>query len=51
MSDNDVVCSMSRSDDLWDNVTMENFLSWMKTGQILNKVYRTRDNVRADVFA
>jgi putative transposase len=50
MADNGVVCSMSRSGNVWDNAAMESFFSSLKTERIGKKVYRTRDDARADVF-
>lgn len=50
MADNGVQCSMSRSDNVWDNAAMESFFSSLKTERIGKKVYRTRDAARADVF-
>ena len=50
MADNGVVCSMSRSGNVWDNAAMESFFSSLKTERIGKKVYRTRDEARADVF-
>jgi putative transposase len=47
---NGVICSMSRSGNVWDNAAMESFFSSMKTERIGKKVYRTRDDARADVF-
>ncbi len=50
MADNGVTCSMSRSGNVWDNAAMESFFSSLKTERIRGKVYRTRDEARADVF-
>ena len=50
MADNGVVCSMSRSGNVWDNAAMQSFFSSLKTERIGKKVYRTRDDARADVF-
>ena len=50
MVDNGVVCSMSRSGNVWDNAAMESFFSSLKTERIGKNVYRTRDAPRADVF-
>ena len=50
MADNGVVCSMSRSGNVWDNAAMESFFSSLKTERVGKKVYRTRDDARADVF-
>jgi putative transposase len=50
LADNGIVCSMSRSGNVWDNAAMESFFSSLKTERIRGKVYRTRDAARADVF-
>jgi putative transposase len=41
---------MSRRGDCWDNAAMESFFSSLKTERTTRKVYRTRDDARADVF-
>jgi putative transposase len=50
MADHGVVCSMSRSGNVWDNAAMESFFSSLKTERAARKLYRTRDEARADVF-
>jgi putative transposase len=50
MADSGVVCSMSRSGNVWDNAAMESFFSSLKTERTGGKTYRTRDEARADVF-
>ncbi len=50
MADNGVLCSMSRSGNVWDNAAMESFFSSLKTERVAGKIYRTRDQARADVF-
>ena len=50
MAHHGVTCSMSRSGNVWDNAVMESFFSSLKTERIARKVYRTRDQARADVF-
>jgi putative transposase len=50
IADHGVVCSMSRSGNVWDNAAMESFFSSLKTERIRRKTYRTRDEARADVF-
>ena len=50
MSDYGVVCSLSRSGNVWDNAAMESFFSTLKTERTAGKNYRTRDSARADVF-
>jgi putative transposase len=50
MEDNGVTCSMSRSGNVWDNAAMESFFSTLKTERTDRKVYRSRNQARADVF-
>jgi putative transposase len=50
MSDHGVVCSMSRSGNVWDNAAMESFFSSLKTERTARKTYRTRNQAKADVF-
>ena len=41
---------MSRAGEVWDNSAMESFFSSLKTERTARKVYRTREQARADVF-
>jgi putative transposase len=41
---------MSRSGNVWDNAAMESFFSSLKTERTARKMYRTRDEAKADVF-
>ena len=50
MTDHGVICSMSRSGNVWDNAAMESFFSSLKTERTARKIYRTRNEARADVF-
>jgi putative transposase len=50
MADSGIVCSMSRSGNVWDNAAMESFFSSLKTEHTAGKIYRTRNEARADVF-
>ena len=63
LSDNGITCSMSRAGNVWDRAmgtplvretmarsAMESFFSSLKTERTARKVYRTRDEARADVF-
>jgi len=50
IADHGVTCSMSRSGNVWDNAAMESFFSSLKTERITRRIYRTRDEARADVF-
>jgi putative transposase len=50
MADQGVVCSMSRSGNVWDNAAMESCFSSLKTERTARRMYRTRDDAKADVF-
>ena len=50
LADNGITSSMSRAGNVWDNSAMESFFSSLKTERTARKVYRTRDDARADVF-
>ena len=50
MADSGIVCSMSRSGNVWDNAAMESFFSSLKIERTARKNYRTRSEARADVF-
>ncbi|MFV1876213.1 IS3 family transposase [Nioella sp.] len=50
LADHGITCSMSRAGNVWDNSAMESFFSSLKTERTARKVYRTRDEARADVF-
>jgi putative transposase len=51
MADHGVVCSMSRrSGNVWDNAAMESFFSSLKTERTARRMYRTRDDAKADDF-
>lgn len=45
-----ITCSMSRAGEVWDNSAMESFFSSLKTERTAAKTYRTREQIRADVF-
>jgi putative transposase len=50
MADHGIVCSMSRSGNVWDNAAVESCFSSLKTERTAGKTYRTRDQAKADVF-
>jgi putative transposase len=41
---------MCRVGNVWDNSAMESFFSSLKTERTASKIYRTRNEARADVF-
>jgi putative transposase len=50
MAEHGIVCSLSRSGNVWDNAAMESFFSSLKTERTARKTYRSRNEARADVF-
>jgi putative transposase len=50
LADHGVICSMSRSGNVWDNAAMESSFSSLKTGRTACKTYRTTEEAKADVF-
>lgn len=50
MKDHNLVPSMSRRGNCYDNAVAESFFHLLKTERIRQKVYPTRDDARADVF-
>ena len=50
LRDNGIICSMSRSGNVWDNAAMESFFSSLKTERVNLRQYATRDEARADLF-
>jgi putative transposase len=50
LAEQGITCSMSRAGEVWDNSAMESFFSSLKTERTARKVYRSREQARADVF-
>ena len=50
MAGHGVICSMSRSSNVWDNAAIKSFFSSLKTERTARKTYRMRDEAKADVF-
>ncbi|EOV5313915.1 TPA: IS3 family transposase [Klebsiella pneumoniae] len=47
---NNLVPSMSRRGNCWDNAVAESFFSSLKKERIRKRIYKTRDMARADIF-
>lgn len=47
---NNLEASMSRKGNCHDNAVAESFFSLLKTERIKRKIYKTRDDARADIF-
>lgn len=50
LEENQMVSSMSRKGNCWDNAPMESFFSTLKTECIRGKVYLTRSQARREIF-
>ncbi|GLK86899.1 hypothetical protein GCM10017653_49690 [Ancylobacter defluvii] len=50
MADHGITCSMKRSGNVWDNAAMESFFSLLEIKRTARKIYRTKDDARADMF-
>jgi Transposase and inactivated derivatives len=50
LKEHNITCSMSRAGEVWDNSAMESFFSSLKTERTARKVFRTREQARAEVF-
>lgn len=46
----DMVCSMSRKGNCWDNAVMERFFGSLKTERVYRKTYKTRAEAKKDLF-
>jgi len=49
MKDNDMLSSMSRKGDCWDNSVAENFFGSIKKERIFDAWYSTREEARRDI--
>jgi Integrase core domain len=47
MAGSGIICSMSRSGNVWDNAAMESFFSSLKTERTERETYPTRNEARA----
>jgi transposase InsO family protein len=46
----EMLCSMSRKGDCWDNAVAESFFSTLKTERVHRRLYRSRADARRDIF-
>jgi len=46
----EMLCSMSRKGDCWDNAVVESFFSTLKTERVHQRLYRSREEARGDIF-
>ena len=50
LRDHNLEASMSRRGNCHDNAVAESFFSLLKTERIKRRIYKTRDEARADIF-
>jgi putative transposase len=50
LSSHDMICSMSRKGDCWDNAPMESWFHTLKTELVNQRDYQTRMQAKADIF-
>jgi transposase InsO family protein len=50
LQDNQMICSMSRKGDCWDNAPMESFFSTLKIECMDHKVYLSRSQAKREIF-
>jgi transposase InsO family protein len=50
LDDNNVVCSMSRKGNCWDNACVESFFGSLKNEWVKGKVYETYEDAEKDIF-
>ena len=50
LDEHNIVCSMSRKGNCWDNACMESFFGSLKTEWLSHKKYQTRQEAKDDIF-
>jgi len=50
LKEHNIIQSMSRKGNCWDNAVAESFFHTLKTGLINHKQYQTRDEAKQDIF-
>jgi len=45
-----MICSMSRRGNCWDNAPMESFFDTLKTELVYRKIFETREQARSEIF-
>jgi len=49
LKQHDMICSMSRKGDCWDNSVVERFFRSLKTERVYHRTYETRERAKQDV--
>ena len=50
LKSHNLICSMSRRGNCWDNAVAENFFQLLKRERIKRKIYKNREEARQDIF-
>ena len=50
LSENGMICSMSRKGDCWDNAPMESFFATLKTELVNREQFKTRQEAKTKIF-
>ena len=50
LEDNNVLCSMSRKGNCWDNACVESFFGSLKNEWVRGKIYESFDDAKKDIF-
>ena len=50
LEDNNVICSMSRKGNCWDNACVESFFGSLKTERVKDKIYGSFEDAKKDIF-
>ena len=50
LNDNEVICSMSRKGNCWDNACVESFFGNLKAEWVKEKIYETFEDGKKDIF-
>lgn len=50
LEDNNVICSMSRKGNCWDNACVESFFGSLKREWVKDKIYETSEDGKKDIF-
>ena len=50
LTDNKIICSMSRKGNCWDNACVESFFGSLKNEWIRGKIYESFDDAKKDIF-
>jgi putative transposase len=50
LKQNNMICSMSRKGDCWDNAVMESFYSNLKSEVLHHNIYKNRKEAKKDIF-